>query len=342
MESKFVNTQRVFMTAELARNLLRRNIENNRPIQEGLVKDYARDMKNNRWKENGSTIVVSGPSLENPVQLVDGQKRLTACIEAGVGFWTLVAFNVTKEAFITIDRGQRRSPGQQLHLETGIHDYNAVAATVGYLYRFRDGIMLSNGRPTQMEVSEILAMNPGIPESVLMARGIIHRFKAGPIPVIAVCHYLFTRQDATLAEVFFDNLATGAHLREVDPVYHLRARIINASASSAKRITQYELLALFFKVWNAEREQTMMRTLRWAPAEPFPNIGPIESIRMMRPEKKTTPSAGAGRRKRRQSIQVPEPTPEVKASPEKKEEKKYEPPTKLDLLIQKHKGLDKR
>lgn len=335
---KYVHTVRVFVTAEMARNFMRLNIANNRPIQEARMKDYARDMKHNNWKENGSTMVFSGPSLEDPGEMIDGQKRCMACIEAGVGFWTLIAFGVSKEAFLTIDRGQTRTAGQVLHLDSGVTDYNAVSATLSWLWRFRDGIMLTGGRPTSLEEAELLTMNPGLPESVRAARGILHRFKAGPVAIIAICHYLFTRQDATLAETFFDALSTGASLREIDPVYRLRERIIIASGSTSKRITSYELLALFFKTWNAEREQTTMKaTLRWIQAESFPNIGPVDAIKKRPQLIDKSKSNTLGRRRRRQGLVVP-------VTPEKKEELKPtpEPPTKLDLLIQRHKGLDKR
>lgn len=331
---QFPHAELIFVTAEMARKWLRLNIENNRPIVETRKQDFLRDMKSDRWKKNGSTLVFTGPSAENPGKLIDGQHRLLACAEGGVGFWTLVAFGVDEDAFITIDRGQSRTTGQMLHLQSGVSDYNAVAATLVWLYRFRDGIMLNSGRPTTGESADLLQANHGIPESVSIARRVNSRFKAGPLPVIAICHYLFSRQDATLAEAFFDALATGASLREVDPVYHLRARIIASAGSSSKRISSYELLALMFKTWLAEREQRIMKgALRWVQAESFPNIGPVPNVNKIRTEK-ISPSAHAGRK--RGPNRVHHDVPVHKVEPPK------QPATKLDQLIQKHQGLDRR
>src|SRR5262245_40256746 len=153
-------------------------------------------MKNGRWNLNGDTIKFSADD-----KLIDGQHRLQACVECGVGFPTLVARGIHEDAFLTIDRNQSWSTAQMLHLTDGISDYNAVSATLNYLAMFRDGIMLSRYRSTTTEIHEILHAHPGIVDSVAAARRVTHRFKAGPIPIIAVCHYLFTRQDATLAEV---------------------------------------------------------------------------------------------------------------------------------------------
>lgn len=279
-EDKNVHTERIFVTAEMARKWLRQNIENNRPINEGRVNDYARDMKAGRWKENGDTVKFAEGGV-----LIDGQHRLRASMQCGAGFWSLVAYGIKKEALLTIDRNQVRSTGQILHMSEGVTDYNVIASTITWLWRFHDGIMLATRTPTTTEASEILAEHVGIKDSVAAARRVTHRFKAGSTAVVAVCHYLFTRQDATLAEAFFDALATGAHLREVDPVYQLRTRIITANASTTKRIGSYELIALYFKAWVAEREQRTMSLLKWSTAETYPNIGPIDGAAKKRPDK---------------------------------------------------------
>lgn len=319
-DKKEVHTERIFITAEMSRRWLRMNIENNRPVNNDRVNQYARDMKAGNWKENGDTI-----KFTEDGQLIDGQHRLNACMQAGVGFWSLVAYGVKKDAFVTIDRNQSRTTAQVLHLKTGIGDYNNVAAVIAWLWRFRDGIMMATRQPTSIEAEEILEKHQQINDSVCAARRVRLKFHAGPMSAIAICHYLFTRQDATLAEAFFDALATGANLREVDPVYQLRQRIITAQTSTAKKLTTYELIALYFKAWLAEKEQRTMHQLRWNVNEPFPNIGPIDSAKVRpdkvkdRASKKSAAAAAAS------------------TSPEPSSNK-----SKLDQLIEKHGGLDMR
>jgi hypothetical protein len=270
--AKDVHTERIFVTSELARRWLRLNIENNRPLNQQNIYDYARDMKNGKWKENGDTI-----KFADTGELIDGQHRLQACATAGVGFWSLVAYGVKREAFITIDRGSTRSRGQVLHMALGLNDYNAISATISWLWRFRDGIMLAAKMPTADETAELLEKHPKIRESVARARKVLTKFKAGPLAVVAVCHYLFSRQDADLAELFFDAMETGVNLRVLDPVYQLRERLIGAISGSGRKIGSHELVALYFKAWLATREQrTLKQSLRWSAAETFPNIGPID------------------------------------------------------------------
>lgn len=277
---KEVHTERIFVTAEMARRWLRLNIENNRPLNQARITLYARDMRTGRWQENGDTIKFALTG-----ELIDGQTRLSACVECGVGFWSLVAYGVRKEAFITIDRNQTRTPGQLLHLTTGVENYGNLAGALGWLHRFRDGIVLpaATSRPTTSELAELFAQHPGMAESVATAVSTNTRFRCGTVSALAMCHYVFTRQDATLTEAFFDALTVGAGLREIDPVYRLRERII---ASQTKRIAAYDFIALMFKAWIAEREQrTFSVHLRWQVGESFPNIGPIAE-KKLRPDQK--------------------------------------------------------
>lgn len=270
---KDVHSERVFITAEMARRWLRNNIENNRPVNQDRIDEYMRDMKAGRWKENGDTI-----KFADTGELIDGQHRLMACMQGGVGFWALVAYGVKRDAFLTIDRGQRRSTGQVLHLASGLNDYNAVSGTLTWMWRFRDGIMMSTRQPTTVEAAALLEEHPKLRDSVTRARKVLTKFKAGPLSVVAICHYLFARQDADLSELFFDALETGTGLRVLDPVYQLRERLIGAISGSGRKIGSHELVALYFKAWIATREQrTMKMVLRWSISETFPNIGPLDA-----------------------------------------------------------------
>lgn len=287
-----VHTERTFITASMAARFLKMNIENNRPVSENRVSQYARDMRTGHWKENGDTIKFAATG-----ELIDGQHRLKASLECGVGFWALVAYGVKKDAFITIDRNQVRSTGQQLRLTRGISDYNNVAGTLTWLWRFREGIMLITGAPTSIEAEELLQHHPKLLNSVAVVRRGFARFKAGSVAPVALCHYLFMRQDAELAELFFESLWTGTDMRESMPVFHLRERIIASASSPRFKIGSHELVALYFKTWNAEREGREVKVLRWVPNEGFPNIGPISPVGGKEKPPVTPVAASAGKKK---------------------------------------------
>lgn len=327
--TKVVHAERLFVNSELARRWVKLNIENNRQINNDRVNQYARDMKASKWRENGDSIKFAEDGA-----LIDGHHRLLACIQAGCGFWSLVAYGIKKEAFLTIDRGQPRTRGQVLRLDSGLGDQNAVAGTLSWLFRFRDGIMLRSQMATDTEMADLLAEHPQIKDSVAAARRVMHQFKAGSVSVVAICHYLFTRQDATLAELFFDSVAKGVGLREIDPVYQLRKRLIT-SASQGRKLEAHTTIALYFKAWNAEREQRTMGSLQWQESESFPNIGPVGTAKL-RPEKvealaQKQQSVRVARRKISTTV-----VPEAKNKPVTSNSV-----TRLDTLIAKHKGLDR-
>lgn len=272
MAEKQVHTERIFVTSEMARRWLRSNIEGNRRVNSNRVNQYARDMKSGKWKENGETL-----KFADTGELIDGQHRLTASVESGIGFWSLVSYGIKKEAFITIDRNQPRSIGQQLHLAYGATDYNNLQAALTWLSVFVDGIVAATrARPTASELQELFNENPGMQDSVRAAAVTHGSLRTPSRSALAFCHYCFTRQDATLAESFFEALSTGASLRTIDPVFRLRERIITSSAAANKRLSTFEFIALVFKAWQAEKEgRTIEGTLRWQVGESFPNIGPI-------------------------------------------------------------------
>lgn len=325
---KVVHTERTFITAELARRWLKLNLENNRQLNQERVNSYSRDMKAGKWRENGDPVRFSEDG-----SLIDGQHRLHASVQCGVGFWSQVAYGIKKEAFITIDRNQPRSRGQVLRLDSGLADQNAVAATLAWLYRFKDGIMMARSQATDSEIAQLLLEHPGVKESIAAARKVLHQFKAGSVSLVAVCHYLFMRQDETLAELFFDSLAKGVGLREVDPVYQLRKRLIS-SAAAGRKIEAHSTIALYFKTWLAEREQRTLNKLEWQASDNFPNIGPIGTAKM-RPEmvKQMADKSKSGRKARK--------TKKEKASAVPVTINKAHAPTRLDQLIAKHRGVDR-
>lgn len=96
------------ITPEIAHDMLGVNTHN-RSIHRNA---YAKDMANDKWQVNGSTIVFSSDGL-----LLDGQTRLLACIESDKAFDTFVVRGVDPVAQFTMDTGNPRSLSDMLKLE---------------------------------------------------------------------------------------------------------------------------------------------------------------------------------------------------------------------------------
>lgn len=97
------------ITPTLAVELLSRN-ETNRPIRKYVVEAYAKEMKAGTWNLTGQGITVGSNG-----QLLDGQHRLCAIIEADVSIPMLVVTDA--DVVATYDAGLRRSLHDQVRLQ---------------------------------------------------------------------------------------------------------------------------------------------------------------------------------------------------------------------------------
>ncbi len=92
------------ITPELAKHLLATTNHDNRPLKPAHVKMPVTAI-NDEWMLNGETIAFSKSG-----RLLDGQHRLTACVNTGKAFQTVIIKGIEDEAaFGTIDTGKPRS-----------------------------------------------------------------------------------------------------------------------------------------------------------------------------------------------------------------------------------------
>jgi hypothetical protein len=259
-----VSVDRRVITPEIAAKMLERNTIN-RPMSRIHVAFLKREMTSGKWKFNGDTIVTNG------TRLIDGQHRLRACVESGVSFETLVVEGIEQDVFDTKDIGKRRSKGDTLAVK-GEKNTKLLASTLVFVDEYITGPSMKSKQYTNMDVEALLQKYPDIRPSVTFASSARKR-SAITGTMIAGCHYLFSRKDAELAELFFDALLRGVDLQDDEPVYLLRERL-NLNAFSKAKLPQVEIFALMIKAWNATREGRQIKVLRWSAGqnEDFPRI----------------------------------------------------------------------
>lgn len=259
---------------ELATAFLNRN-ERNRPLTESRVYRYAADASGARWKRTGETI-----KFDWNGNILDGQHRLYACIEADCTFPVSIAYNIDPDAFSAVDRGKSRTIADSLAL-LGHKNATILAAALARLRRYERGVIHStNSAQAYVNTDEAinaLERHPRMEESARIARRTkIRRPKRvghpAPPSLMAYLHYLFAQKDAGLTGWFFEKLKTGANLPETCGLYHLRNRMIDDKLSNKERMSNKEKDALFRKAWNAHREGKTVKVLRWSPHENWPDI----------------------------------------------------------------------
>lgn len=230
------------ITPELAARILEKNI-GNRALTAWHVDLLAKEMRSKRWKINGDMIRIGSSG-----RILDGQHRLSAIIKSGMTIQTWVMEGLPDDIFDTIDVGKKRSGGDTLGCLGEKHAYRLTSALIlvdKYMTgRVDRSVSYSNG-----EVEELLAKYPGMRESIqtnLKGKQLL------PPSVVDVCHYLFSCKDRADADRFIERVLRGSGIKEGQPEYVLREKLVSNSLDKAK-LSKVQVFALCIKAWNHSR-----------------------------------------------------------------------------------------
>lgn len=146
------------ITPRIAESYLEQNVLNNRPVSQRHVEALARDMRADRWTQNGETIKFSPPTTEFPTgELMDGQQRLWACITANRPFTTAVVRGV--ESLDDVDRSRPRTLGHALGMR-GYTRATKLSVVLNTIWRWEHtNWRAAHVRPTTREGMEFLDPN---------------------------------------------------------------------------------------------------------------------------------------------------------------------------------------
>jgi hypothetical protein len=97
-----LKSEMIFVTPEMATQWLEKN-SNNRSVRRHRVKKLRDDLKNNRFYATHQGIAFNCNG-----DLKDGQHRLTAIAEEGIGAWMMVTTGLPSSALAYVDRGSGR------------------------------------------------------------------------------------------------------------------------------------------------------------------------------------------------------------------------------------------
>ena len=118
------------ITPEIASEYLKKNTLN-RPINKITVGDYASQMEKGLWKLNGEPIIISSTG-----NVIDGQHRLSACVNSGKSFDTLVVEGVDASVFDTIDTGRIRTLADIFNI-MGVKSANRTSSVISAYFNLK-------------------------------------------------------------------------------------------------------------------------------------------------------------------------------------------------------------
>jgi hypothetical protein len=279
------------ITPPVAQELLGR-MSHNRPLKQAKVNAYKQDMASGRWAVNGEAII-----LDETGAPINGQHRLTACIQAAVPFTTLVVEGVPRASMATIDTGAPRSYRDVVSLRGGnINLANVLASAARLWVKYQEDEVANTNR--LVSHTEIDLTLQGVPQLITSAEYIttLAKVKTFCYPSVqTVIHALMAQDDGIggeMADLFMSELNKGAGLEETNPIYLLRRRLVERERGD-RRPLQHEVLGLTIKAVNAWLEGHRLQVLVWRQAEGTPRLGRITpGQRYNRKKRGQVPDAG--------------------------------------------------
>lgn len=123
-ESPEMNMTYEYITPELANSYLEMN-SINRKLSKGTVQAYVQDILAGNWDEDTGAAI----SFDKDGNLKDGQHRLTAIVQAGVGIHSWVCRNVSSDGIY--DNNRKRSNVDQISIMRA--DFDSVYKSTRYI-----------------------------------------------------------------------------------------------------------------------------------------------------------------------------------------------------------------
>lgn len=252
----------------------------NRNVKVRKVAQYAHDMRTGHWYWNGQTICFDKNS-----ELIDGQNRLLAVIEADVVLPFLVVRNVERRAQESIDTGAARTFADALKLR-GERHWNVLAGTVGLIAVYENEGELKHVfvRPSIQELMDTFTEHSWIRD---LMTDVVRWSKSTPLTPSAIGFLAWLlvpvagddngdNDEPNDAQFFFERLADGVGLPEGHPVLVLRNTLLNHRQARFTKMDHRTQVAMAIKAWNKYRngELTTSGGIRFrqggASPEPFP------------------------------------------------------------------------
>ena len=208
----------VDVTPEMAEQWLSRN-PNNRNLRGQVIDSYARDMAAGSWVLNGETVKISPAG-----QLLDGQHRLNAVVEAGVTVPMIVVRDIPPEVMPTVDAGAKRTYADALKIQ-GEENTSVLAAVTRRAVLWTRGYRMKTGSmtPTATELTRSSSSTDACAAQPRWPRRSPHSTLL-PASIIGLCHWLFSDLDPDEAGWFLARFADGDGLAADDPIAALRNR----------------------------------------------------------------------------------------------------------------------
>ncbi|TXM69610.1 hypothetical protein [Methylobacterium sp. WL120] len=244
-------TREITITKEIADWLLANN-ESNRTKKNSIIKAIKESIASGLWGLNGETVIVSDDGKLN-----DGQNRLTAISESGKSVTANVAFGYKRETRMTVDSAQAaRTSGDLIKM----HDVNVPpnfksVSSLILQYKAKDRFPSNNITPDREKVSDFTIKNVDALRFVMdQIDSTSAKLLMPPTVMGAIFYIIAEKSTQPEVEKFMKSLLTGEYLSSSDPIFILRARLMQENKKKRNEYNEY--LELVVRAWNHKKLST--------------------------------------------------------------------------------------
>ena len=261
----------------LAKYLLDRYNLRNRSATPSKIATYAHHLTEGSWFVTGDTIKFSDLEI-----IMDGQKRLMACVKSGVSITSHFVFGIPDESFPYQVEGEKRDAGHILGL-AGYVNARDVASGMRVLMRLEDGKPMDRGVPLPNEILDraVQSLDDNIDTAV--AHGRAARKCRGYINSQVAGLFLFVWEHGTAqAKVrmidFADDLGYSVHngrAKAISQNAKLMSELKLKTNGRLNDIVQFAMLINAWNLWN-KNNKGHKKDHYWNIGDDFPTIWGVE------------------------------------------------------------------
>lgn len=269
------NDLRVKLTPTMATQLLEHN-NLNRPLSDAHVSRIARQIIDGKWRFNGDTIKIADSG-----DVLDGQHRIWAVIEANIAVETIIVSGIPKDAFSTIDTLRKPRNGGDVVALAGQVRYRTITANaLAWLIRWQRGVLERYKEPiNRIENSDIEEAFKAHEKGIIRAveRAVSIRKVANP-SLMGFIYYIASNQNPELAEQMMASLDNPGRLPQSHPLFQLRIYYTNQAMNHRATKDPLVSIALTFKALNAAFRNQDLKQLKWLNQGTKPEAFPVLRI----------------------------------------------------------------
>lgn len=282
-----VRTYVAMVTPGVAKQILERPDNFNRPRSRTRVAALADIIRRGDWQMNGEPIIFAHNG-----RLLDGQHRLAAIVEADIAVPAVIIENVDEGAFATIDTGWGRTASHAVHIQSlgTMKESTNVAAAArlaldvrsavkGGLRQLKRGVGAKEPPTTRQDIIRFVTAHPELEHFATLAHQ-IYDVSGRLLMVSSMAWLLLELSERGLeqeGEQFLREVASGGYSPHT-PAQLLREAMLRLKAGNVRGSHaqgKYTLSAAFLtKAWNMEYLGQTGDRLIYGSRETFPEILP--------------------------------------------------------------------